>query len=264
MIVHPPAPELRKAIEGWGRGDVSDAELLRAYQHYAPNEMRTPARQRPRKQRRGRPEENGTFAKINSRVYADREIKAAIPLCSLLCSLAAGRGWCPARVGWLAWRLDVTPRTIQRWTKSLVDAEMIAPPSYGIGRGHRNRYTLLPAALPQPGPPGGRTRAQRRGYMRDAIAVAGKIKGDKIVALTPSLTATPPLTPPRKRGGDADGAPGRRAELLGARDGRSAARATPTVPTADASRAPPLAPAEFAGSTLARQGASAIRVRAPP
>ena len=218
--------------------------------------------QREKRNGEGPPDE-GTYAKIGSRVYRDRRIKAAMPFISIIVQWAVRKGgWTEEYQEHVADKLGVTDRTVRRWQKIADEAEMVKTETRR-GRGRRNRYTVLPAALPPPSPQRPRGR------------VAQQNKPDKNVRSTlteletslqeASNSASPPLPPPpQAEEGGTDGAPGRRAELLGARDGRSAARATSTVPTADASRAPPLAPAEFAGSTLARQGASAIRVRAPP
>ena len=213
--------------------------------------------QREERNREGAKDE-GTYAKIGSRVYRDRRIKAAMPFISIIVQWAVRKGgWTEEYQEHVADKLGVTDRTVRRWQKIADEAEMVKTETRR-GRGRRNRYTVLPAALP---PPSDRPRGR----------VAQQNKPDKNVRSTRteselrgSDSASPPIPLPASGKGGTDGAPGRRAELLGARDGRSAARATPTVPTADASRAPPLAPAEFAGSTLARQGASAIRVRAPP
>ncbi len=227
---------------------------------------RLDAQQREKRNGEG-PPDKGTFAKVGSRVYRDRRLNGTVSRFISLCvQYSAMNGGKPFEqwVAHFADELGVTDRTVGRIQRIAAEREMVLT-STRRGRGVKNCYIVLPAALPPPREP---DSPRRRGR------VAQQNKPDKNVRslrseLKPSVpegvnSASPPIPLPASGKGGTDGAPGRRAELLGARDGRSAARATPTVPTADASRAPPLAPAEFAGSTLARQGASAIRVRAPP
>lgn len=101
--------------------------------------------------RKGKPpEDNGTFAKVSSRVYRDKRLKVAARFISLIVGYAASKGgftdeWVPH----LADELDVSPRTIERYQVIAAECEMILTIPIR-GRGKKNRYVVLPAALPPP------------------------------------------------------------------------------------------------------------------
>jgi len=204
--------------------------------------------------------DEGTFAKIGSRVYRDRRIKAAMPFISIIVQ------WCRAGEkpftdeyqSHVADKLGVTERTVRRWQRIADEAEMIKTDTRR-GRGRRNRYTVLPAALPPPIDPGAPTRRRRRSVKPD------KNVRSPLTDLKPTVLdrSSPPVPLPASGKGvcgpspaSAPGQPRRvKAEPAPVPRAAVSARGQKATP----------APAELASPIKrARQGASAMRVRAPP
>jgi hypothetical protein len=219
-----------------------------------------------RQRRKGeRPADEGTFAKIGSRVYRDRRLKAAQPFISLLVqySRAGERPQLEEYQQHIASKLGVTVKTVYRWQIIAAEGEMVLTETRK-GRGRRNRYTVLPAALAPARDPGAPTRPRRP-----------RVKSDRNVRLSPtdlkptvSDRTSPPDPLPASGKGDADGA-SRAAVGSPGEPGRPAARVVEGQrPTATPPCAPLAAPSEPAIDTravrAARQGASAISPRAPP
>ena len=194
---------------------------------------------RPRRVRGEPPDDKGTFSKVSSLTYRDRRLKAAMPFINLIVGYAAGKGGFTDE--WqehLADELGVTSRTIRRYQDICADCEVILT----IRHGKKNRYVVLPRAVPAP------RRPDRE-----------KNKADKIVRPTRSeskpkrvlLRSSPPLPPSPLAGrGCSDGAPGRRAEAM---RGALARR-----------RHIPPSPAELAGDEEPLPSAACREIRAHP
>jgi hypothetical protein len=208
---------------------------------------RLDAQERRKRNGEAAPDE-GTYAKIGSRVYRDRRIKAAMPFISIIVQWAVRKGgWTDEYQPHVAKKLGVTDRTVRRWQRIADEAEMIKTETRR-GRGRRNRYTVLPAALP---PPSERPRAR----------VAQQNKSDRNVRSTRtesepkgSVSASPPNPLPASGKGEAVGA--RRAEPVPARE-----RALPPPPRAPAT---PQAARQVASATKTEPGRGEPRPRAPP
>ena len=208
------------------------------------------AQLREKRNGEGAPDES-TYAKIGSRVYRDRRIKAAMPFISIIVQWAVRKGgWTDEYQAHVADKLGVTDRTVRRWQRIADEAEMVKTETLR-GRGHRNRYTVLPAALPPPRDP----ESPRRARSSRATIKPDKNVRSTLTELKPSKeeglnSASPPVPLPASGKGVHGAAP--MARLPRAAVSARGQKATP-------SPAAPALPTE-----IARQGASAIRVRAPP